>query len=675
MRLIALLTTIIIAALAASAGGPLLAAEESGQAATGPPSVPAVVIDEPPVIDGVLDDACWEQATHVDGFWRERIDAPEHERTEAWLCYDSRAIYVAFRCHDSRPSEIRCDQKKRQGGLGLDDQVQFWLDVENNSQNFYSFRVNPAGTQWDQVPGGTSEKIEWRGDWRAAAAIDEAGWTAEMEIPFSILRYPDGQDCFRFDFARKLAREDDRSLWPVCLAKLFDTERCARWTGLDTPPVRFRYVLMPYALSVLSEEEGEREPLTAGLDARGTFPNGVVALATANPDFSNIEDVVETIDFTYTERWLPDPRPFFQEGSGYFPWSNLFYSRRVEDFDLGAKAFGTVGAERFGVLDAYRRGGENHFVTSYQHNFGTNGGVGFNGVDRRVPGEPDNRAYSVFGSWDWPGEEVDRYVWGDVFGSRTQGEGGDDTMVTYEFGERRRQGLDWHVGAERIGPEFRADDGLVYETGVRNTYYHFDYEISYDDSSVQEREYDLRYNYGHSEQGPRRRLHAEHKLEWRAGTAVWIGGETGVRDGFDTEETYLAYGWNMDDIYRNGGMKVTRGEHYGEGYRYAGIHQALRLAPRWSMWVELERATAASLDDEGNVVPPETSTQGVLITTYDVGDGKTASARVVRRGADTNAYAAYRQRLRRGMDLLVVVGDPNAEQWVNRLAIKAIWCL
>jgi hypothetical protein len=634
-----------------------------------------VAIAEPPVIDGRLDDACWEQATHVDGFWRERIDAPEHERTEAWLCYDSRAIYVAFRCHDSRPSEIRYDQKKRQGSLYRDDQVQFWLDVENKSQNFYSFRVNPAGTQEDRVPGGASEKIEWRGDWRAAAAIDEGGWTAEMAIPFSILRYPDGQDCFRFNFARKLAREDDRSLWPACFAKIFDTQNCARWAGIETPPVRFRYVLMPYALSVLSAEEEEREPLTAGLDAKGVFPNGVVALGTANPDFSNIEDVVETIDFTYTERWLPEYRPFFQEGSDYFPWFNLFYSRRVEDFDLGAKAFGTVGAERFGVLNAYRRGGENHFVTSYQHHFGTTGGLGFNAVDRRVPGEPNNLAYSVFGSWDWPGEDIDRYVWADLFGSRTQGDGGDDTMTTYEIGERRRQGLDWHAGVEQIGPEFRADDGLVFETGLRNTYYRLGYDISYDDSNVQERQYGLRYNHGHSQEGPRRRLSADYGVNWRAGTALWVGGQTGERDGLDSDESYIVFAWNEDDMYRSGALQWVWGEHYNEGYRFASISQAFRLAPRWSLRVELERVTAASLDDEGNVVPAETASLGILQTTYDIGDGKTASARVVRHGTDTNAYAAYRQRLRRGMDLLVVVGDPNAKSWVNRLAIKAIWCL
>ena len=64
----------------------------------------------------------------------------------------------------------------------------------------------------------------------------------------------------------------------------------------------------------------------------------------------------------------------------------------------------------------------------------------------------------------------------------------------------------------------------------------------------------------------------------------------------------------------------------------------------------------------------------VLTNTYDITDEKTVSARLVRRGASTNAYAAYRQRLRRGTDLLIVVGDPNAEEWVSRLAVKAIWC-
>lgn len=65
----------------------------------------------------------------------------------------------------------------------------------------------------------------------------------------------------------------------------------------------------------------------------------------------------------------------------------------------------------------------------------------------------------------------------------------------------------------------------------------------------------------------------------------------------------------------------------------------------------------------------------MLTTTYDVTEEKTISARLVRADSDTNVYAAYRQRVRKGMDLLVVVGEPNADKSVSRLAVKAIWCL
>jgi len=651
------------------------AGEGAGAPAAGPPSIAAVTVSEPPVIDGVLDDGCWQQTTHVEGFWREKVDAAEPERTEAWLCYDRRAIYVAFRCHDSKPAEIRRNQKKRQGGMGDDDQVQFWLDVRDDGQYFYSFRVNPAGTQYDRTPGGTSEKIEWKGDWRAAASVDEGGWSAEMEIPFSILRYPDGQQTFRFDLARYLAREDDRSLWPSCLAKVFDTDNCARWTGVAAPPVPFRYVFMPYALTVASEDEQGREPLTGGLDFKGTLPNGVATLATYHPDFSNIEDVVETIDFTYTERWLPEYRPFFQEGSGYFPWWTLFYTRRIADLDWGAKAFGKVGAEQFGIVDAYGRGGENHLAGNYLHSFGTTASLGFSGVDRRVPDEPHNQAYCLNGAWSWPRQGRTRFAWADWYHSRTEGEGGDDMMLEYQIGEERPQGLDWSLGAQYIGPEFEADDGYVPETGLRSTGLHFDHHKSYDDSSVLKRDYHLHFNYGHSEMGGRRQVWLEEYEEWRNGRMLCAGGDTNSRDGLAEDTAYLASGWNARDIYHSGNTGYSWGKRLGEDYRAVGIEQSFRPGDRWSVKLSAQRVMAASLDDEGNVLPPEGLTQTILTATYDIAQDRTASARLVRQGENTNIYAAYRQRVREGTDLLVVLGDPNAEKWVSRLAVKAMWCL
>ncbi len=91
--------------------------------------------------------------------------------------------------------------------------------------------------------------------------------------------------------------------------------------------------------------------------------------------------------------------------------------------------------------------------------------------------------------------------------------------------------------------------------------------------------------------------------------------------------------------------------------------------------IALERVYQASLDEEGAVLPSEWFRQSVVTTTYDITDEKTISARLVRSGSNTNAYAAYRQRTRKGMDILILAGDPNAPEWVSRIAVKLIWCL
>ena len=665
----------VAAAAAALASGPAWPGEEAKQTGAGVPTIRAVMVDTAPVIDGVLEDACWQQATHIDGFWREKLDAPELERTEAWLCYDRRVVYVAFRCHDSKPSAIRADQRKRQGSMWQDDRAEVFLDVENAGHNLYAFRVNPAGTQWDEVPGGTSEKIEWKGDWRAAGQIDEAGWTTEIEIPFSILRYPDGQDCFRVLLSRHLARQEDFSSWPAEFARGQDLELCVRWTGMETPPVPFRYVLMPYALSVASEHEQDREPLTGGLDFKGTLPNSVVTLATYHPDFRNIEDVVETIDFTFVERYLSEYRPFFQEGAGYLPSGDIFYSRRIRELDWGAKTFGTVGPHRFGLLEAYRRGGENHFAWQYDHLFGPRATLGLSAVDRRVPGDPDNRAYNMGANWNSPLPGGGRWLDCDYSQTDTQGEGGDDAAVSIRTGVWRLEGLEWNVRYSAVQPDFRADDGYVPETGVRQLAVDLHDVRSYSEGPTQGREWWLSADTGGSEAGRRRGFWLGNDYLWRSGWTLWAGLSRGERDGFDVADYYFGGRWKRNDMYHSGKVDHKWGERYGQPYRYQRVVQAFHPTRRWSAELWAERVYAAGLDGEGNVVPPEWFRQMVLTTAYDLTTEKTISARLVRRGSSTNAYAAYRQRVRRGMDLLVVLGDPNASEWVSRLAVKAIWCL
>jgi hypothetical protein len=652
-------------------------AEEAAAGEKAPPSIAAVKVTEPAVLDGKLDDACWQQATHVAGFWRTEHDAPEFERTEAWLCYTPKAIYVAFRCYDSEPAAIKATQKKRQGSFGDDDWVGFWLDVAPDSLGFfYSFRVNPAGTQFDSTPGGTSEKVEWRGDWRAAAAVDAEGWSAEMEIPFSILRYPDGQTCFRFDVSRQLARRQDYAIWPAGFARTFDADACARWTGIATPPVPFRSCFMPYALSVFSEDDEDRDPLTAGLDYKGTFPNGVVGMAAINPDFRNLEDVVETIDFTFVERYLPEYRPFFQEGRGFFPPSSVFYSRRIEDFDWGLKSFGRVGTNGFGVLDTYRRGGENHLAWEFDHYLGTTGMVALFGAAPRLPDEPRNVSGGVYADRSWPFDGGSKFASVSWMSSRTAGEGGDDQVIEFNTGQSRTQGLGYHLGYFAIGPDFTAQDGYVPETGVRSFHGQLEENRSYDQGALQSRFLYLYGSLGESEKGKRRSLGLGHDWHWRNGVSLFVGGDDGERDGLATSGYWLGGIWNRNDRYRTGRWSYQWGERLGFPSRYLSLSKCFRISQRWSGELRLERNNSAELDedDESVIIPPETTRQAVLTATYDISDERSLSGRMVIYGGNTNFYLAYRQRVRKGTDVLIVVGDPNADEWVSRLAVKAMWC-
>ncbi|MCC6443094.1 MAG: hypothetical protein IT210_06505 [Armatimonadetes bacterium] len=151
-------------AVASALGGPLQAVESPGKER---PRGPAVKVSSPPRIDGRVEEGCWEEAARIEAFWRTDRDAPFPEATEAMICYDDRAIYIAFCCRDSEPRLIRSQQRKRGGDLDRDDAVRILLDPLNQPRSDgapYGFTVNPAGTQREAIPGGAAAKIEWRGE-------------------------------------------------------------------------------------------------------------------------------------------------------------------------------------------------------------------------------------------------------------------------------------------------------------------------------------------------------------------------------------------------------------------------------------------------------------------------------------------------------------------------------
>jgi len=318
-------------------------------------AIVAVRTTEAPLIDGRIDEAVWERAAVADQFWVSEQNRAPAEPTEARVLFDSDTLYISFRVFDRVPERIEGLQIRRDAGLGFDDAVTVEIDAAGNYRDISKFSVNARGTQQDEIAGGRARRIEWKGDWQAAAVRTIYGWSAEIAIPFQMLAYPEGARMFRINFVRYHNRTGERSYW-ADITPQFKPEEMGQLNELTLPAAEGRrLIFMPYLLAGAHSPDKRgrvRDRLyAAGVDVRYQPRAESTAVLSLNPDFSQIESQFATVNFSYTEKQVADPRPFFLEGSSYFNAGrdNLyFYSNRIPGFDAGAKYFGRHGNSQVG---------------------------------------------------------------------------------------------------------------------------------------------------------------------------------------------------------------------------------------------------------------------------------------------------------------------------------------
>jgi hypothetical protein len=172
-------------------------ADDAGMV-SGRPTVRPTRIDTPPVIDGRLDDEAWRSAAVITAFVQQApLDgAPATEKTEVYVAYDSRNIYLAFYAHYEDPSIMRANRVDRDRA-SQDDLMTVYFDPVMDQQRGYDFDVNGYGVQGDGIivaggPGGAIPRADrsWDALFDSGAQIVEDGYTAEMAIPFKSVRYP-----------------------------------------------------------------------------------------------------------------------------------------------------------------------------------------------------------------------------------------------------------------------------------------------------------------------------------------------------------------------------------------------------------------------------------------------------------------------------------------------------
>lgn len=307
-------------------------------------------------VDGILEAEEWKGATQLDSFvqFAPQRGEPAQEKTEAFVLYDDRYIYFGFRCYDSEPSRITAQLTRRDSELLNDDAVIVILDTFHDSRSGYFFLANALGTQSDGRISENGRVVEynWDGAWQSAASRFAGGWTVEMAIPFSSLRFRPGREqSWGLNVGRTCRRLLETSFWAGPLEERFRLSQYGALEGLNLEAAQRKYEIIPYVLGQF--QQGAEARYEAGLDLRyAVTPENIISF-TVNPDFATIEADQEVVNLTRFEVGLREKRQFFLEGSEqYRQRIQTFYSRRIADIRFGAKLLGRYGGWQYSALTA-----------------------------------------------------------------------------------------------------------------------------------------------------------------------------------------------------------------------------------------------------------------------------------------------------------------------------------
>ena len=334
------LAPLLLMILVTGSAGPIFAQENEEQVK----ELRALRVNpETPTIDGNLDDAIWNNPG-LDigrGFTQRNPDdgQPASESTLVAIAYGDDAIYVAFWCYDRNPAQID-RQLVRRDRSAQSDYVGVRLDGFHDHQTGYGFCVTASGVlqDWRIYNDGWSD-WNWDGVWKGAAKIQPWGWTAEMEIPYHCLRFPDLEEqIWGLNFSRVINRRDEDSWWnPISNSESGFVSKFGHLTGLTgIKPARHLEVL-PYAVSSYETQrksrslpDGHSTFGNVGLDVKWGLSSNLILDATINPDFGQVELDQPVLNLSTFETYFGERRPFFVEGADLFDNRfSLFYSRRI----------------------------------------------------------------------------------------------------------------------------------------------------------------------------------------------------------------------------------------------------------------------------------------------------------------------------------------------------------
>jgi hypothetical protein len=282
---------------------------------------------EAPKIDGVLDDAAWRAAASFAGFTQ--LDPaegqPPSEVTTFRAVIDDGALYIAIRAEDREPARIVRGRARRDVPVEA-DYVTISIDSRHDHRTAYVFTITAGGARSDAaIPAEGNPDLTWDAVWSAAVEVDTGGWSAEVRIPFSQLRFIPGTDEWGIQVKRFISRKQETDLLafvpkrelegPIRYAHLTGMRDVRSGTRIETTP----YVILRQTASATSGTLPAQK-VDAGADVTYSFDGSTRLRATLNPDFGQIEADPAEVNLGVFETLLTERRSFFVEDADLFAW-------------------------------------------------------------------------------------------------------------------------------------------------------------------------------------------------------------------------------------------------------------------------------------------------------------------------------------------------------------------
>ena len=311
-------------------------------------TVPLIEDEEDLTIDGILNEKGWDVVDWDGDFtvFDPNNGEQASQRTKFKITYDAKFLYVGVKCYDSVPNKIEKRLARRDNFSG--DWIEINIDSYNDKRTGFSFNVSAAGVKGDEFisQNGDNWDSSWNPIWYTATNIDTEGWTAEIKIPFSQLKFgKQKEQIWGLQFTRRFFRAEERSLWQhVPRDKPGWVSEFGTLRGLFDIQPQKQLEIQPFVVNQMDTypaetgnpfRDGSDFLFNGGLDAKIGITNDLTLDLTVNPDFGQVDADPGAIALDGFQIFFEERRPFFIENKNIFDYEfadrndNIFYSRRI----------------------------------------------------------------------------------------------------------------------------------------------------------------------------------------------------------------------------------------------------------------------------------------------------------------------------------------------------------